>query len=43
MEPCFLVSITAEPLMPSPLLAIGIGAVGGIIMYYGTNFLNSLN
>ena len=37
-----LVSITAEPLMPSPLLAIGIGAVGGIIMYYGTNFLNSL-
>ena len=37
-----LVSITAEPLMPSPLLAIAIGAVGGIIMYYGTNFLNSL-
>ena len=37
-----LVSITAEPLMPSPLLAIGIGAIGGIIMYYGTNFLNSL-
>ena len=37
-----LVSITAEPLMPSPLLAIGIGVVGGVIMYYGTNFLNSL-
>ena len=37
-----LVSITAEPLMPSPLFAIGIGAVGGVIMYYGTNFLNSL-
>ena len=37
-----LVSITAEPLMPSPLLAIVIGAVGGVIMYYGTNFLNSL-
>jgi Amt family ammonium transporter len=37
-----LVSITAEPLMPSPLLSIGIGAVGGIIMYYGTSFLNSL-
>ena len=37
-----LVSITAEPLMPSPLLAIGIGAVGGVIMYYGTSFLNSL-
>ena len=37
-----LVSITAEPLMPSPLLSIGIGAVGGIIMYYGTNVLNTL-
>jgi Amt family ammonium transporter len=37
-----LVSITAEPLMPSPLLAIMIGAVGGIIMYIGTNFLNSM-
>ena len=37
-----LVSITAEPLMPSPILAIAIGAVGGIIMYYGTNLLNTL-
>ncbi len=37
-----LVSITAEPLMPSPLLAIFIGAIGGIIMYYGTQLLNSL-
>ena len=37
-----LVSITAEPLMPSPLLAIVIGLIGGVIMYYGTNFLNSL-
>ena len=37
-----LVSITAEPLMPSPILAIGIGSVGGIIMYYGTAFLNYL-
>jgi len=37
-----LVSITAEPLMPSPILAIIIGAVGGIIMYIGTNFLNSM-
>jgi len=36
-----LVSITAEPLMPSPLLSIGIGAIGGIIMYYGTQLLNS--
>jgi ammonium transporter, Amt family len=38
-----LVSITAEPLMPSPILAILIGAVGGIIMYYGTAFLNYLH
>ena len=37
-----LVSITAEPLMPSPILAIGMGSVGGIIMYYGTTFLNYL-
>ncbi|MDC6447640.1 ammonium transporter [Alphaproteobacteria bacterium] len=37
-----LVSITAEPLMPSPILAIGIGMVGGVIMYYGTTFLNYL-
>ncbi len=36
-----LVSITAEPLMPSPLMAIIIGIIGGIIMYYGTNLLNS--
>ena len=37
-----LVSITAEPLMPSPLLSIFIGAIGGVIMFYGTQFLNSL-
>lgn len=37
-----LVSITAEPLMPSPMLSIGIGAVGGIFMYYGTGLLNFL-
>ena len=37
-----LVSITAEPLMPSPLLAIFIGAIGGVIMYYGTQLLNLL-
>ncbi len=37
-----LVSITAEPLMPSPLLAILIGAIGGVIMFYGTQLLNSL-
>jgi len=37
-----LVSITAEPLMPSPILAMCIGAIGGIIMYYGTSLLNLL-
>ncbi len=37
-----LVSITAEPLMPNPFVALCIGAVGGIIMYYGTGLLNSL-
>jgi len=37
-----LVSITAEPLMPSPLAAILIGAVGGLIMYLGTHLLNRL-
>ncbi|WP_440930954.1 ammonium transporter [Candidatus Pelagibacter sp.] len=34
-----LVAITAEPLAPSPLAAILIGAVGGIIVVYGTKFL----
>ncbi|MDC0161789.1 ammonium transporter [bacterium] len=37
-----LVSITAEPLMPSPLLSIIIGAIGGVIMFYGTQLLNYL-
>ena len=37
-----LVSITAEPLMPSPLAAIFIGAIGGVIMYFGTSWLNSM-
>ncbi|MDB3888559.1 ammonium transporter [Candidatus Pelagibacter sp.] len=36
-----LVAITAEPLMPSPLAAILIGAVGGIIVVYGTKLLFS--
>ena len=31
-----LVAITAEPLMPSPFAAILIGAVGGVIVVYGT-------
>tara|TARA_B100000686_G_C16725131_1_gene937330 strand:- start:291 stop:1577 length:1287 start_codon:yes stop_codon:yes gene_type:complete len=34
-----LVAITAEPLMPSPLAAILIGAVGGIIVVFGTRLL----
>ena len=37
-----LVSITAEPLMPSPLAAILIGSVGGLIVVYGTKLLFSL-
>ena len=37
-----LVAITAEPLMPSPLASILIGAVGGIIVVYGTKFLFSM-
>ena len=37
-----LVSITAGPLDPSPMAAILIGAVGGLIMYLGTHLLNRL-
>jgi Amt family ammonium transporter len=36
-----LVAITAEPLMPSPLAAILIGGVGGVIVVYGTKLLFS--
>ncbi len=36
-----LVAITAEPLTPSPLLAIVIGAIGSVIMYFGTKMLES--
>jgi len=36
-----LVSITAEPLTPSPLSAILIGAVGGVIVVFGTKLLFS--
>ncbi len=36
-----LVAITAEPLTPSPMTAIFIGAVGAIIMYFGTKMLES--
>ncbi len=36
-----LVAITAEPLTPSPLQAIFIGAIGAIIMYFGTKMLEN--
>ena len=34
-----LVAITAEPLTPSPLAAIFIGAIGGLVMYFSTCLL----
>ena len=34
-----LVAITAEPLTPSPIMALTIGAIGGGIVYFGTIFL----
>tara|TARA_B000000441_G_scaffold132577_1_gene119530 strand:+ start:128 stop:1384 length:1257 start_codon:yes stop_codon:yes gene_type:complete len=37
-----LVAITAEPLAPSPLLAVILGAIGGIIVFYGTKLLLKL-
>ncbi len=37
-----LVSITAEPLAPSPMLSIFIGSVGSLVMYFGTSLLNYL-
>ena len=36
-----LVAITAEPLNPSPILAMVIGSIGAIIMYFVTKFLES--
>ena len=36
-----LVAITAEPLTPGPILAMCIGAMGSVIMYFGTKFLES--
>ncbi|MDB3959676.1 ammonium transporter [Candidatus Pelagibacter sp.] len=38
-----LVAITAEPLNPSPILAMVIGSIGAIIMYFGTKFLESIH
>jgi len=37
-----LVSITAEPLMPSPLMAILIGTVGGVIVVFAVPMLDKL-
>ena len=37
-----LVAITAEPLAPTPGLAIMIGAAGGVVIVFGTELLNSL-
>ncbi|WP_417771588.1 ammonium transporter [Stappia sp.] len=37
-----LVSITAEPLMPSPILAVLIGAVGGVIVVFAVPLLDKL-
>ena len=37
-----LVAITAEPLMPSPILAIAIGSIGGVIVFFGTSLLLKL-
>ena len=34
-----LVAITAEPLTPSPIMAILIGGIGGLVVYYGTLLL----
>ena len=34
-----LVAITAEPLNPSPFVAIIIGAIGGLIAVFGTQLL----
>jgi len=34
-----LVAITAEPVTPTPGLAIVIGSIGSLIMYFGTKFL----
>jgi Amt family ammonium transporter len=36
-----LVAITAEPLSPTPGLAIVIGSIGSLIMYFGTKMLES--
>ena len=37
-----LVAITAEPLTPTPIVAMVIGSIGAVIMYYGTKLLEHL-
>jgi len=37
-----LVAITAEPLTPTPIVAMVIGSIGAVIMYYGTKLLEKL-
>ena len=37
-----LVAITAEPLTPTPMIAMVIGSIGAVIMYYGTKLLEHL-
>ena len=37
-----LVAITAEPLTPTPGMAIVIGSFGSLIMYFGTKFLERM-
>jgi len=37
-----LVAITAEPLSPTPGLALVIGSMGSLIMYFGTKFLERM-
>ena len=37
-----LVAITAEPLTPTPIIAMVIGSIGAVIMYYGTKLLEHL-
>ena len=36
-----LVAITAEPLTPTPILAMVIGSIGALIMYFGTKMLEN--
>ena len=37
-----LVAITAEPLTPTPGMALVIGSMGSLIMYFGTKFLERM-